>query len=499
MPQNSKMTGVQTQTQVQVQKLSAQQIMVVKLLELPTVEFEERIHDELIDNPALEEGREVSTDEHEEEQDYEEHEGSEESLHDDQEMNDYLLNDDDEIPAYQLQTHNRSAGEQVREIPFSDSTSFYESVRAQIAEHYFTPQQKQIAEYLIGSLDDDGLLRKPMDGLMDDLFVYEGIEVTEEEMLEVLRVVQEFDPAGIGARSLQECLLIQIRRKKQQARGNQEALALLQDEETIISKYFEEFTHKHKEKIQQRMGLEKDYFERVFKELTRLNPRPGASLGESIDKNFQQIVPDFIVETGDNGDITLSLNDKNVPELHISQEYKALAEQQGKLKTQQSKDTVKYLRDYIDKAQNFIDAIRQRQQTLLTTMRAIIELQRDFFLTGDEAQLHPMILKDVAEHAKLDISTVSRVSNSKYVQTNFGIFRLKHFFSDGYTTEDGTELTTRQILKVIQEAIDHEDKEHPLTDDELTALLGEKGFQLARRTVAKYRQNLNIPVARLRR
>ena len=372
-------------------------------------------------------------------------------------------------------------------------------MRAQIAEHNFTPQQKQIAEYLIGSLDDDGLLRKPMDGLMDDLFVYEGIEVTEEEMLEVLRVVQEFDPAGIGARSLQECLLIQIRRKKQQARGNQEALALLQDEETIISKYFEEFTHKHKEKIQQRMGLEKDYFERVFKELTRLNPRPGASLGESIDKNFQQIVPDFIVETGDNGDITLSLNDKNVPELHISQEYKALAEQQGKLKTQQSKDTVKYLRDYIDKAQNFIDAIRQRQQTLLTTMRAIIELQRDFFLTGDEAQLHPMILKDVAEHAKLDISTVSRVSNSKYVQTNFGIFRLKHFFSDGYTTEDGTELTTRQILKVIQEAIDHEDKEHPLTDDELTALLGEKGFQLARRTVAKYRQNLNIPVARLRR
>ena len=247
------------------------------------------------------------------------------------------------------------------------------------------------------------------------------------------------------------------------------------------------------------MGLDKDYFEQVFKELTRLNPRPGASLGEAMDKNFQQIIPDFIVETGDGGDITLSLNDKNVPALHISNEYKQLAEEQGKLKTQQSRDAVKYLRGYIDRAQNFIDAIRQRQQTLLTTMKAIIELQRDFFLTGDEAQLHPMILKDVAERAKLDISTVSRVSNSKYVQTNFGIFRLKHFFSDGYTTEDGTELTVRQIQKFIKEAIDGEDKDNPLTDDELTMLLKEKGYPLARRTVAKYRQNLNIPVARLRK
>jgi len=496
MPQNTKLTTVQTQTQVQ--KLSAQQIMVVKLLELPMVEFEERVHNELIDNPALEEGREVSVDEHEE-PDFDGHDDQEESRHDDQEMNEYLLNDDDEIPAYQLQTHNRSAGEQIREIPFSDSTSFYESVRAQISEHYFTDQQKQIAEYLIGSLDDDGLLRKPMQGLMDDLFVYEGIDVTEEEILEVLKVIQEFDPAGIGARDLQECLLIQIRRKRQQARGDKEALALLDDEETVISKYFEEFTHKHKEKIQQRMGLDKDYFEQVFKELTRLNPRPGASLGESMDKNFQQIVPDFIVETEDDGSITLSLNDKNVPDLHISSEYKQLAEEQGKLKTQQSRDALKYLRGYIDKAQNFIDAIRQRQHTLLVTMRAIIELQHDFFVTGDESQLRPMILKDVAEHAKLDISTVSRVSNSKYVQTNFGIYKLKHFFSDGYTTEDGTELTTRQIQKLIQEAVDNEDKEHPLTDDELTVLLNDKGFQLARRTVAKYRQNLNIPVARLRK
>ena len=338
-----------------------------------------------------------------------------------------------------------------------------------------------------------------MDGLIDDLFVYEGIDVTEKEVIEVLKVIQEFDPAGIGARDLQECLLIQIRRKMKDAHGDQDALNLLQDEETVISKYFEEFTHKHKEKIQQRMGLDKDYFEQVFKELTRLNPRPGASLGEAMDKNFQQIIPDFIVETDEGGDITLSLNDKNVPDLHISNEYKQLAEEQGKLKTPQSRDAVKYLRGYIDKAQNFIDAIRQRQQTLLTTMKAIIELQRDFFLTGDEAQLHPMILKDVAERAKLDISTVSRVSNSKYVQTNFGIFRLKHFFSDGYTTEDGTELTTRQIQKLIKEAIDGEDKDNPLTDDELTVLLKEKGYPLARRTVAKYRQNLNIPVARLRK
>ena len=496
MPQNLKLNIEQTQKLAQ--KLSAQQILMVKLLELPTIEFEERVHHELIDNPALEEGKEVSMENHDTEENDYGNEGPEESSPDD-EMNNYLLSDDDEIPAYQLTTNNYSAGEQVHEIPFSDATSFYESMKAQISEHNFTDRQKQIVEYLIGSLDDDGLLRKPLESLVDDLLIYRGLDVTEEEVLQVLKIVQEFDPAGIGARSLQECLLIQIRRKSAQARGDKKALAMLKDEETIIDKYFDDFTHKHKDRIQVRMGLDKDYFEQVFKELTRLNPRPGASLGESMDKNFQHIVPDFIVETDDNGDITLSLNEKNVPDLHISSEYKQMAEDQGKLKTAQARDAVKYLRGYLDKAQNFIDAIRQRQHTLLTTMKAIIELQRDFFLSGDENQLHPMILKDVAERAKLDVSTVSRVSNSKYVQTNFGIYRLKQFFNDGHTTEDGTELTTLQILKYIKEAIDAEDKKHPLTDDELAKLLQDKGFALARRTVAKYRENLKIPVARLRK
>ena len=496
MPQKLKLNIEQTQKLAQ--KLSAQQILMVKLLELPTIEFEERVHHELIDNPALEEGKEVSMENHDtEENDYENDEHEESSQ--DDEMNNYLLGDDDEIPAYQLATNNYSSGEQVREIPFSDATSFYESMKAQISEHYFTDRQKQIVEYLIGSLDDDGLLRKPLESLVDDLLIYRGLDVTEEEVLQVLKIVQEFDPAGIGARSLQECLLIQIRRKLSQARGDKKTLAMLKDEETIIDKYFDEFTHKHKDRIQVRMGLDKDYFEQVFKELTRLNPRPGASLGESMDKNFQHIVPDFIVETDDNGDITLSLNEKNVPELRISSEYKQLADDQSKLKTAQARDAVKYLRGYLDKAQNFIDAIRQRQHTLLTTMKAIIELQRDFFLSGDENQLHPMILKDVAERAKLDVSTVSRVSNSKYVQTNFGIYRLKQFFNDGHTKEDGTELTTLQIQKYIKEAIDAEDKKHPLTDDELTKLLQDKGFALARRTVAKYRENLKIPVARLRK
>ena len=496
MPQNTKLHTVQTQKQVQ--KLSAQQVMVVKLLELPTIEFEERIHNELIDNPALEEGKQANMDEHEETDDYEGNDDREENPHDDQEMNDYLLGDDDEIPAYRLTEQNRSANEQMKEIPFSDSTSFYESIKAQINEHYFTDRQRQIAEYLIGSLDDDGLIRKPLENLRDDLYIYEGIDVSEQELLDVLKIIQEFDPAGIGARDLQECLLIQLRRKRHQT-SDPAALALLRDAETVISQYFDEFTHKRKDKLQQRMEVDKDYLEQVFKELTKLNPRPGASLGESVDKNLQQIVPDFIAETDENGEIILSLNDRNVPDLRISSEYQALAEEQGRLKTAQSKEAVKYLREYIDKAQNFIDAVRQRQTTLLVTMKAIIELQRPFFQTGDESQLRPMILKDVAEYTHLDISTISRVSNSKYVQTNFGIFRLKYFFSDGYTTEDGTELTVREIQKIMKEAIEAEDKEHPLTDDELAVLLREKGFALARRTIAKYRQHLNIPVARLRR
>jgi len=487
-----------TQTQKLVQKLSAQQILVVKLLELPTVEFEERIHNELIDNPALEEGRDESTDNHEE-QDYDGEETQDEG-NDDNELDlSNFTDDDDDIPAYQLKENNRSRDDQLKEIPFSDATSFYESMLTQISEHYLTDEQKQIAEYLIGSLDDDGLLRKPLQNIMDDLFVYVGIDVTEEQVLEVLKVVQEFDPPGIGARNLQECLLLQIKRKQQHAGGNAEALKVLDAEKDIIENYFDEFTRKHKEKILQRSNMDKDYLEQVLKELTRLNPRPGASLGESMDRNLQQIVPDFIVEADDEGNINLSLNDRNIPALRVSPEYQQMAEEQSKLKTRQSREAVKYVRDYMDKAQNFIDAIRQRQITLLTTMRAIIELQRPFFLTGDESALKPMILKDVAERSGLDISTISRVSNSKYVQTNFGIFKLKFFFSDGYTTEDGTEMTVREIQKIMKEAIDNEDKNHPLTDDELTALLKGKGFPLARRTVAKYRQNMNIPVARLRR
>lgn len=489
-----------TQTQKQVQKLSAQQILVVKLLELPTVEFEERVHNELIDNPALEEGREETADSHDEEQDFDGGEDRDDSNGDDELDLSNFSDDDDDIPAYQLRENNRSRDDDlIKEIPFSDSTSFYESIRAQIGEHYLSEEQKQIAEYLIGSLDDDGLLRKPLQNIIDDLFIYVGIDVTEEQVTEVLRVVQQFDPAGIGARSLQECLLLQIRRKQQQAEGNAETLKLLETEKDIIENYFDEFTHKRKEKIVQRTGIDKDYLEVALKELTRLNPRPGASLGESMDRNLQQIVPDFIVETDDAGGINLSLNDKNIPPLRVSTDYQLMAEEQSKLKTRQSKEAVRYVRDYIDKAQNFIDAIRQRQVTLLTTMRAIIELQHPFFLTGDESVLKPMILKDVAERSGLDISTISRVSNSKYVQTNFGIFRLKFFFSDGYTTEDGTELTIREIKKIMKEAIDNEDKSHPLTDDELAALLQTKGFVLARRTVAKYRQVMNIPVARLRR
>ena len=315
---------------------------------------------------------------------------------------------------------------------------------------------------------------------------------------EALRIVQDFDPPGLGARSLQECLLIQIRRKKQSHCTD----PLLETEEEIISECYEEFTRKHWEKIIKKLGLDEEHFYKALEEITKLNPRPGASLGEAIGRNLQQIVPDFIVDTYDDGTINISLNNRNLPELRMSRDFTEMVEEHTKNKANQSKESkeaMMFLKQKMDAAQGFIDAVKQRQNTLMTTMQAIIDLQRPFFLEGDESLLRPMILKDVAERTGLDISTISRVSNSKYVQTNYGIYPLKFFFSDGYTTEDGEEMSVREIRKILKECIDSEDKKKPLTDDELAEILKEKGYPIARRTVAKYRQQLNIPVARLRK
>jgi RNA polymerase sigma-54 factor len=466
-------------------------------LELPTVELEERVRSEVLDNPYLEEGKEepAEGDKDESGDEYSEGDFGEEhgETSTDYDSRDDYMSDDD-IPDYKLQDRNSSKAEQAEEIPFSEATSFYEILQNQLNEREMDEHQRELCLYLIGTLDDDGLLRKPLENIADELAIYHDINTDAKELEKALKVIQDFDPAGIGARNLQECLRIQITRKN--------ASELKDIELRIIDKCYDELTRKHWDKIKQRLGLTDELFDEAIGEIKHLNPRPGAALGETIGHNYQQIVPDFIVETDDNGDISLSLNNRNTPELHINREYRDLYEEHTKNKanlTKEAKEAFVYMKQKLDAAQGFIDAVKQRQHTLMVTMQTIIDLQRPFFLEGDESLLKPMILKDVAERAKLDISTVSRVSNSKYVQTNFGIFPLKSFFSDGYTTEDGEELSTRRIRSALKECVDHEDKKKPLTDDELAALLKEKGFPVARRTVAKYREQLHIPVARLRR
>jgi RNA polymerase sigma-54 factor len=357
-----------------------------------------------------------------------------------------------------------------------------------------TDQEKQIAEYLIGSLDDDGLLRKPLQALSDELAIYAGIEADIPTLERLLGVIQDFDPAGIGARSLQECLLLQLRRKPDSA--------LKRVEVQIIQKCIDEFTRKNHDRIIQRLGIDEDTYRRAVAELTKLNPRPGSSMGEAMGRNLQTIVPDFLVDTLDDGTVTLSLNNRHTPELRLNREYAEMLDEQQRNRAHQSKEQREaflFLKQKVDAAQGFISAVKQRQQTLMQTMQAIIDMQRPFFQEGDETLLRPMILKDVAERTGLDISTISRVSNSKYVQTSFGIYPLKFFFGDGFTTQDGEELSVREMKQCLRDLVADEDKRRPLSDDELAERMKQKGFPLARRTVAKYRQQLGIPVARLRR
>ncbi len=484
----------QTQAQQQIQTLSPQQILVVKLLELPSLELEERVRAELQDNPVLEA---VSPEEHESESASEEGEGPLDEAYDSGTNEDFSLGDyltEDDIPDYKLQQQNRSRDQKAEEIPFSESVSFYEKLKEQLRERNLTERQVQLAEYLIGSLDDDGLLRKSLEEVADELAIYMSIETQEKELEEALLVIQDFDPPGLGARSLQECLLIQLRHHPRSENRRVE--------EEILTRYYEDFTHKKWDRIKQRLSLDEDRFEEVIDEITRLNPRPGSSLGETIGKSSQVIVPDFIVETLDDGTLQLSLNDYNIPQLRLSRDFAEMAEEHSKNRKNQSKDSKAaflFLKQKMDAAQGFIDAVKQRQHTLLTTMQAIIDIQRPFFEEGDETQLRPMILKDVADRTGLDISTISRVSNSKWVQTDYGVFSLKHFFVDGFTLQSGEEMSSREIRRILKEKIDHEDKKNPLTDEELCTILKEQGYPIARRTVAKYRMQLNIPVARLRK
>ncbi len=483
---------IQSQTQQQVQTLSPQQILTVRLLELPALELEERVHAELLDNPALEEGKEnAETDDIPDENKVDEDGVLLEN--EDLSLGDYRTEDD--IPDYNLKSNNYSSdAEQAADIPFSDTVSFYEVLKEQLGELDLNEHQQQLAEYIIGSLDDDGLLRKSISSMVDELAIYAGVETSEKEMTDILHIIQNLDPAGIGARNLKECLLLQINRK--------EDSPIKQKELLIIEKCNDEFTKKHWDKIKQRLNMTDEELKETLDELVKLNPRPGSSLGETMGKSTQQIVPDFIVETSDDGTISLSLNNPNIPELKLSRTFTDMLDEHTRNKANQSKDSkdaLLFLKQKVDAAQGFIDAVKQRHNTLLTTMQAIINLQRTFFLDGDESSLKPMILKDVAEYTGFDISTISRVCNNKYVQTNYGIYPLKYFFSDGYTTETGEELSVREIRRILKECIDNEDKANPLNDDELATILKEKGYPIARRTIAKYRKQLNIPVARLRK
>ena len=476
------------------QKLSPQQIQLIRLLELPAIELEERVKHELEDNPALEEGKDITDDFDRTD------EGGDESVSGDMDggaesdtdlsLGDYMSEDD--IPDYKLRELSERV-ERKEDVPFSVSESLNEYLLQQLGLRDLPEKQVKIGEYIIGNIDDDGYLRRDLSAIADDLVFQAGQDVTEEEIGEVLTIIQDFDPAGVAARNLQECLLLQLARREKTP-DTELAIRMLTD-------YFEEFTRKHYDKIIRGLDIEEADLKRAIHEITTLDPKPCGSWGGSMETALSQVIPDFVVEAV-NGELILSMNNRGIPDMRISREYAEMFQDYAGNKANQTskmKEAVQFVKQKLDSAQWFIDAIRQRQETLQRTMETIILLQRDFFLTGDEATLHPMILKDVAERAGYDISTISRVSNSKYVQTNFGIYPLKYFFSESMQTDSGEEISTREVKKIMKEHIDGEDKRKPLTDEELASILKEKGYIIARRTVAKYREQLGIPVARLRK
>ena len=473
-----------------LQKLSPQQIQVIKLLEVPAMQLEQRIKAEMEENPALEEGEEEIVDIQEDEFD----DDINEKDSDDEEfsLEDYL-NEEDDTPSYKTKSDNYSADDDRKEIPFSVGKTFHEFLENQVELLFLKEKQQVLAIYVIGNIDEDGYLRREIEAMVDDIAFSQNIETNEQELLEVLKIIHELDPPGIGARDLRECLLLQIKRKKL----TDPAVKLAYD---IINEYFEEFTKKHYDKIIKRTNSTEELLKNAITEILRLNPKPGSSFSDPLNKAVQNIIPDFILDDTD-GELSVSLTSKNLPELRVSKSYDAMLREYSSSNnkiTEKQKETINFVKQKIDSARWFIDAIKQRHETLLNTMNTILQYQYEYFIDGDETKLKPMILKDIADVVGLDISTISRVSNSKYIQTHFGIIPLKYFFSEAMQTTDGEDVSSREIKKILQDCIEAEDKRKPLTDDKLAQLLNEKGYQIARRTVAKYREQLNIPVGRLR-
>ncbi|MDR1698497.1 MAG: RNA polymerase factor sigma-54 [Prevotellaceae bacterium] len=473
----------QIQKQQQQQQLTPQQIQLVKLIELPSAELEERIIREIEENPALE----IDVNNSENPAD----DLTVEIPKDDERTDEYER--DDDIPDYKLHTNNYSAGSKREDIPFSAGVSFHEHLLDQLALQSLTERQRTIAEYLIGNIDTDGYMRRDSEGIINDMLFQTGTEASEEELQEMLALIQEFDPAGVGAGSLQECLLLQLRRKEMT--GNNK-LAI-----KILSEYFEEFSKHHFEKIVKKLGISEEQFKEILQEIVKLNPKPGSNWGVFYEKNKEQITPDFILETQDD-ELLLSLNTGHLPALAVSPAYSRMLDEykaDKQPKTRPQRDAFNFMKQKTNAARDFIDAIEQRQNTLINTMDAIVKFQHRFFASGLEYDLKPMILKDIAEMTGYDISTISRVSNSKYIQTDFGVFPLKSFFSEAMQTTDGEEISSREVKAILTDCIAKEDKRRPLTDDALSEILKKRGYVIARRTVAKYREQLGIPVARLRK
>lgn len=471
------------------QKLSPQQIQLMKLIQLPTQAFEQRLKEEMNENPALESGPEDQDDYEDEnfEQDTYEDEG--ETIEaDDINIDEYLSND--ETPDYKLSANNYSDEEQ-RESPLAASVSFHQDLLSQLRTFMLNEEEREIAEFLVGSIDDQGYIRRSIPDIVDDMAFTQGIYTDETTVLKVLQVIHELDPPGVGARDLQECLLLQLKHKTPT-----ESVEMATD---IIENQFDAFTKKHYDKLRQKYGVTEEQLKKAVEEIERLNPKPGGSFGGGT-RMIEHVVPDFAIKIVE-GELELSLNGRNAPTLHVSRDYQEMLQtyKVSRDKSQSQKDAVMFIKQKLDSAKWFIDAIRQRQETLLVTMTAIMEYQRDYFLEGDETKLRPMILKDIADRVGLDISTISRVANSKYVETPYGTKLIKEFFSESMKNDQGEDVSTLEIKKILQNVIEEENKRKPLPDDQLAEILKEKGYPIARRTIAKYREQLDIPVARMRK
>ena len=490
------------QTLTQTTKLSPTQIQVIRMLELPSIELGQRINEELQENPALEEGREANDDLTIDDLRLDDEGYMPDDGYDDGRQRDPLQNEDfnyeqyvsdDETPSYMLHPQYSPADEDNREVPIIGGSSLIEELKSQIYLTKMTKPQRHIAKWVLGNIDDDGYLRRTVEQLVDDLSFQEQISVTDEEMADIVRQIKEFDPPGIASANLQECLLKQLEVKEPQT----EAIRLAH---TVIANHFEAFSKHHFDKIKQRLNCTDEQFQAAVQEIVHLNQKPAnAFTGSVYESQRETIIPDFSIEERDE-ELYVVLNTGDIPELHVSREYsEMLADYSAMPQTPQNKQAAQFIRSKLDAARWFIDAIKQRNETLMKTMTAILKFQYDFFLDGEETSLKPMILQDIADRTGYDVSTISRVSNSKYVQTRFGIYPLKYFFSEAMTNAEGDEISTREIKKILQEVVDGEDKRNPLTDEQLVDALAEHGYPIARRTIAKYRDLLGIPVARLRK